>query len=126
MAFARPIDKGVLTVGAAGTAVADVATVGYMQMAVIARIGNATTPATALADVSVSVQAYDDAGVLVPINLPVAATSPANVLATNVANALSVYNLYGIEKVKVTLTNNNVAALQAANVVVALKNPNST
>jgi hypothetical protein len=119
----RPIDKQTTTTGAAGTQTVDVVTTGFNTMTVIARIGNAATPATALGDVAVTVQAYDDLGVLVPINLPVAITSPANVLAANVANALAVYSLFGIEKVKITLTNNNAGALQNANVVVALKSP---
>lgn len=96
MSVIRPINNLTTTVAASGTVTADLVTTGFNEITLIARLGNATTPATAAADISMTVQPYDDAGNIVPISLPVDFTSPANTLAASIANALADYQLDGV------------------------------
>lgn len=120
----KAINNGATTVAASGTVTADLITVGYVTLEILFRLGNATTPATAAADLNGFLQAYEDdgstifggGGVIVPD-----VTQAAAILASNVAYIAKRYVLGGKDKVRVAIINNNVAALQGATAVYFLQ-----
>lgn len=122
----KAINNGVTTIAAAGNIAADLVTTGYQWLFVLARLGNATTPATAAGDISYSVCAYEDDGTtLFPssqvagINADFAARVAT--LTSSFAWKADRYNLGGIDKVRIVLVNNNVAPLQGGTVIYYLQ-----
>lgn len=115
------INNGATTLAASGVAVADLATAGFTTLVVSFRLGNATTPATASGDITAGVTPYEDDGVTLPNGgtTTTAILTPdvvlrAATLQTNVAFYIARYVLGGMDKVKVSILNNNAVALQGA------------
>lgn len=123
-ASGKAINLGAATLAAAATSTVDIVTAGFQSIALLARIGNATTPATALGDLILTAMAYEDDGTtpfpggvaggtaLIATSTPIAAA-----LTTSVAYIAQTFNVFGIDKLKLNLKNNNVAALQGATIV---------
>lgn len=117
----RVIDNGAATVApGGGFASGDIDTTGYQYLTIMARIGNATTPAAAAADVNISVIGYEDDGVttfpagnLNGINSDFSLRTPT--LTAPYAYMALRFNLNGLDRVKVLVLNNNATtALQGA------------
>lgn len=123
-ASGKAINLGVTTLGAAATSTVDLVTAGFQSAYLLARIGNGTTPATALGDLALTVLAYEDDGTTlfpggVAAGAPLVATSTpiAAALTSPAAYVAQTFDLKGIDKLKLNLKNNNVAALQGATIV---------
>lgn len=119
------INNGAATLGAGATAWADLNVVGFSTLTVVFRIGNATTPATAAGDCNAGIGYYEDDGVTMVPPLGAAYMLPdttvrAATLTGSYSYSVLRYNVASLSKVRVQLTNNNVAALQGATAVVYL------
>lgn len=129
-ASGKLINLGVSTIGAAGGAAqADLVTAGYQYLTVMARLGNATTPATAAADLALSMQGFEDDDTI-PFPNPVAGPVTFNAdvvlraisLTGNVAYIAQRYLIAGISKMRGYITNNNATtALQGATLIYFLQ-----
>lgn len=121
----KVINNGTTTVAAGGTVQADLDTAGWNTLIVMFRIGNGTTPATASTDLSnPAVVPYEDDGVTLwnggTVNnngMSPDLTVRSATLTSNVAYVAFRYSVVGIDKVRVAITNNNVAALQGATAI---------
>ena len=116
--MARTVSAGNLANGVA--LVQDVELAGSEWLSVIGVVGTAATPATAAGDVIVTVRAFlDDSkdaanpqnATIVPINLAVDAVSIANTLVSSRAYLGNRYRVAGLRRVRIAVTNNNVAAM---------------
>lgn len=129
-ASGKLINLGVTTIAAAGGAAqADLVTAGYQYLTVMARLGNATTPATAAADLAFSMQGFEDDDTT-PFPNPVSGPVTFNPdlalraisLTTNVAYIAQRYLLAGISKMRGYITNNNATtALQGGTIIYFLQ-----
>jgi hypothetical protein len=122
----KAINLGVATIASGANVAADIITVGFVSMVIQARIGNATTPATAAADISYSLVPYEDdgttlfpAGQALGMNARLALRGVS--LGTNVAFKADLFDLGGVDKIRVFLVNNNVGALQGGTVIYYLQ-----
>lgn len=124
----KVINLGVTPLGAGSNTSADLVTTGYQYLTLLARLGNATTPAGAAGDLTLNLAAYEDDGTTV---FPGGLTGAAGITADQVIRAAALsgnfaqvgnrYILGGIDKVSVKLTNNNIGALQGATAVYFLQ-----
>jgi hypothetical protein len=118
----KAIDLGATPLGTGATSTADLVTTGFATLIALWRIGNATTPATALGDLTAFISPYEDDGSTV---FPTAATPDLVVVAAALSGNFAVagrrYTLGGIDKVKISLTNNNAGGLQGARAVYFLQ-----
>lgn len=113
------VDLGVATLAAGASQQGDLDTSGYTTMIVLARLGNATTPATAAGDLGIFISAWEADGVSTfpapsGFALTPSATLIAAALSGSVAFAAFRYDIMGIDKIHYQLKNNNVGALQGA------------
>lgn len=106
------LNNGVTTLGASAFTFVDLDTTGFSTLWLLAQIGNATTPATAAADVLVGLHSYLSDGVtLFPQDIPsVMAGTPS--LAASIARQVKKFDVSGFDKTRVYLGNGNVGALQ--------------
>lgn len=123
-ASGKAINLGVTPLTAAATSTVDLVVAGYQSMLLLGRIGNVTTPATALGDLILTVMGYEDDGTTkfpggVAAGAALAATSTpiAAALTTNVAYTAQTFDLKGFDKLNLNLKNNNVANLQGATLI---------
>lgn len=117
----KAVNLGSTTLGAGTAVTADLDTAGYSVLVVMFRIGNATTPATAAGDCTASVHFYEDDGTtLFPAGIVAGISSDFSLrsasLTSNVAYISTRYNIAGVDKVQLRLTNSNVAPLQGATI----------
>jgi hypothetical protein len=112
-------------VGGGGIASANLVTAGYQWLFLIARIGNATTPATAAGDIGVFASAADDDStfplVIDSWSSDGTVVTRAPTLNGNTAFTVKRINLAGVDFVRVNLQNNNVAALQGGTAIYYLQ-----
>lgn len=127
MAAYKAINLGTTPLAAAGTANVDIDVSGTSQLTVFFSIGNATTPATANTDANGGVNLYSDDGTNLvgptPWFIAPDFIVRAQTLTSNVSYMAQRYNVSGYTKVRLNLTNNNVAPLQGALAIVFLKSP---
>lgn len=116
--ISHPYAKGLLSnlgstpLAATAELTVDLVTIGYASLIVLARLGNATTPASATADLNQYVLPYLPDGTLHAQGLiPV---RNGAVLSPGVAWRTQSILLEGVEKVSVRLVNLNAGALQGA------------
>lgn len=122
-----PVDNQTTTLGSTSTVTADVDVSGYSVLTVLYRIGNATTPATAAADLTPALTVYEEDGTTIfpggAVGFGIA--SDANIRTANLGSNIAFighrYNVVGIDKVQVRITNNNVAPLQGAKAIAYLQ-----
>jgi type IV pilus biogenesis protein CpaD/CtpE len=97
--------SAVSVTGGGGTQTFDLPVSGFVSLVLLARM-----TASASGDLAVAVQAYEDDGTTAfAVSLPTD-QAVASALNAGVARLLASYKLNGIDKVKVTVTNTNVAA----------------
>jgi hypothetical protein len=125
----RAFNLGSTTLAANASLQADLDTAGFSQLLVMARIGNASTPATAAGDLGLFISYYEDDGTTLfpaPLATGFSVTASAQIvsaaLSAPVAFTAVRFDLAGVDKVHFQLKNmNGTTAFQGASLSWYLK-----